>query len=82
MGLLLVNGYRELAEGVGNAPTSGLSRFCFRDRRSQLISACPPENWLPDLDSHQDKRLNRPPCYFHTTWQWRCRQDSHLHRSA
>src|SRR5262245_10207141 len=28
------------------------------------------------------ERLNRPPCYFHTTWQWRCRQDSHLHRSV
>jgi hypothetical protein len=32
----------ELAEGVGNAPTSGMSRSCFRDRRSQLISACLP----------------------------------------
>lgn len=21
------------------------------------------------------ERLNRPPCYFDTTWQWRCRQD-------
>src|SRR5258705_13479286 len=41
-----------------------------------------PGKWLPDLDSHQDKRLNRPPCYFDTTWQWRCRQDSHLHRSV
>src|SRR5439155_7814098 len=28
-----------------------------------------PGKWLPDLDSHQDKRLNRPPCYFDTTWQ-------------
>ena len=27
------------------------------------------KEWLPDLDSHQDKRINRPPCYFHTTWQ-------------
>ena len=26
-------------------------------------------DWLPDLDSHQDKRLNRPPCYFDTIWQ-------------
>src|SRR2546422_4789148 len=41
-----------------------------------------PGKWLPDLDSHQDKRLNRPPCYFDTTWQWCCRQDSHLHRSV
>src|SRR5881296_655031 len=103
-----------MAEGVGNAPTSGLSRSCFRDRCSQLVSAClpemvrvagesypslasempdrngslreqqntcllilprrwpranarllltlHPENWMPDLDSHQDKRFNRPPC--------------------
>lgn len=29
------------------------------------------ESWLPDLDSHQDTRLNRPPCYFDTI-----RQDS------
>src|SRR6266487_4684330 len=91
-----------MEEGVGNAPTSGLSRSCFRDRRSQLVSAClpemvrvvpqardtsvlflprwwpranarllltlHPEKWLPDLDSHQDKRFNRPPCYFDTTW--------------
>src|SRR5216117_2449889 len=33
----------KMAEGVGNAPTSGLSRSCFRDRCSQLISACLPE---------------------------------------
>ncbi len=32
-----------MEEGVGNAPTSGLSRSCFRDRRSQLVSACLPE---------------------------------------
>ena len=23
--------------------------------------------WLRNLDSHQDKWFNRPPCYFHTT---------------
>ena|ERR1051325_3794760 len=58
-------------------------RSCFQDRCSKLISACLPafdfksqisnlksEAWLPDLDSHQDKRLNRPPCYFDTTWQF------------
>src|SRR2546425_5378800 len=38
-----------------------------------LLLMLDPEIWLPDLDSHQDKRLNRPPCYFDTTWQWRCR---------
>src|SRR2546429_8658834 len=33
----------KVAEGVGNAPTSGLSRSCFQDRCSQLVSACLPE---------------------------------------
>src|SRR6266568_7712019 len=33
----------KMAEGVGNAPTSGLSPSCFRDRCSQLVSACLPE---------------------------------------
>ena len=43
-GVLLLN-YRaslKLAEGVGNAPTLAQSQSCFRDRRSQLISACLP----------------------------------------
>ena len=39
-------------------------------------------NWLPDLDSHQDRRFNRPPCYFDTIWQWRCRHDSHVRYSV
>src|SRR5688572_30035676 len=53
-----------------------------RSEQGRLLLTLHPEKWLPDLDSHQDKRLNRPPCYFDTTWQWRCRQDSHLHRSV
>ena len=28
------------------------------------------------------ERFNRPSCYFDTTWQWRCRQEFHLHRSV
>jgi hypothetical protein len=98
----------ELAEGVGNAPTSARADPVFktgaaslylpafqkwsgwqelhlrppRSEQGRLLLTLHPEKWLPDLDSHQDKRLNRPPCYFDTTWQWRCRQDSHLHRSV
>src|SRR6185436_10488492 len=53
-----------------------------RSEQGRLLLTLHPEKWLPDLDSHQDKRLNRPPCYFDTTWQWCCRQDSHLHRSV
>src|SRR4029077_18345447 len=50
-----------------------------RSEQGRLLLTLHPEKWLPDLDSHQDKRLNRPPCYFDTIWQWRCRQDSHRH---
>src|SRR5436309_2591375 len=52
-----------------------------RSERGRLLLTLHPEKWLPDLDSHQDKRLNRPPCYFDTTWQWRSRQDLHPHSS-
>src|SRR6266478_4713303 len=98
----------QMAEGVGNAPTSaradpvfktGAASFYLpafqkwsgwqelhlrppRSEQGRLLLTLHPEKWLPDLDSHQDKRLNRPPCYFDTIWQWRCRQDSHLHRSV
>ena len=71
----------DLAEGVGNAPTS--AKPILFSRQVQPAYIClPSKNWLPDLDSHQDKRFNKPPCYFDTIWQWRCRQDSHLHRSV
>ena len=40
-----------------------------RSEQDRLLLTLHPEKWLPDLDSHQDKRLNRPPCYFDTTWQ-------------
>ena len=43
MGLVLVDGYVELAEGIGNAPISASNGSCFRDRCSQLISACLPK---------------------------------------
>src|SRR5437660_2575992 len=123
-----------MAEGVGNAPTSGLSRSCFQDRCSQLVSACLPEmvrvtgvgfpslasqmpdrngslreqqstcvlllpRWWPRANARllltlhpeigcqgwtrtNTVRFNKPSCYFDTTWQWRCRQDSHLHHSV
>ena len=96
-----------LAEGVGNAPTSALSRSCFRDRCSQVLAhghhiflpavdcsgwreshprppgsepgrlllTLHPENGCQGWTRTNTERLNRPPCYFHTTWQWRCRQD-------
>ena len=80
MGFPFIEGL-ELADGVGIAPTQPAGSLGFRDRG---ITSLPTirANWLPGLDSHQDKRLNRPPCYFDTTWQGHCRQDSHLHLSA
>ena len=41
-----------------------------RSEQGRLLLTLHPGKWLPDLDSHQDKRLNRPPCYFDTIWQW------------
>src|SRR3954464_2798804 len=46
-----------------------------RSEQGRLLLTLHPEKALPDLDSHQDKRLNRPPCYFDTIWQWLCGQD-------
>ena len=82
MGLVLVDGYVELAEGTGNAPISASNGSCFRDRCSQLISACLPKIGCQSWTRTNTARLNRPACYFDTIWQWRCRQDSHLHRSV
>ncbi|MDB6033075.1 MAG: hypothetical protein JWM16_3413 [Verrucomicrobiales bacterium] len=68
-----------MAEGVGNAPTSVETDFAFKTGAASLYLLA-FRKWLPGLDSHQDKRVNRPPCYFDTTWQWCCRQELHLHR--
>ena len=46
---------------LSRTPACLIPRFAFHTPRSK---------WLPDLDSHQDKRFNRPPCYFDTTWQF------------
>ena len=59
-----------MAEGVGSAPTSVSRGPCFRDRCSQLISACLPQNGCQGWTRTNTERLNRPPCYFDTTWQW------------
>src|SRR5664279_481136 len=59
-----------MAEGVGSAPTSVSHGPCFRDRCSQLISACLPQNGCQGWTRTNTERLNRPPCYFDTTWQW------------
>ena len=42
-GPTVVGSERRRAEGVGNAPISAQCRSCFRDKCSQLLSACLPE---------------------------------------
>lgn len=58
----------KMAEGVGNAPTSARADPVFKTGAASLYLPA-FQNWLPDLDSHQDKRFNKPPCYFDTIWQ-------------
>ena len=62
-GALLLCQPSAMVRVAGVAPATS----SFRTRPS--AADITPWNWLPDLDSHQDKRLNRPPCYFDTTWQ-------------
>lgn len=71
----------KMAEGVGNAPTSARADPVFKTGAASLYLPA-FRNWLPDLDSHQDKRFNKPPCYFDTIWQWNCRRELHPHNFA
>src|SRR5438552_18767386 len=41
-----------------------------------------PENGCQGWTRTNTVRFNKPSCYFDTTWQWRCRQEFHLHRSV
>ena len=78
-----LQGKLQLAEGVGNAPTLAQSQSCFRDRCSQLLSACLPK-WCRVKESHlQPSRSKRDTS---ANWanaanlksDWRSRQDSNL----
>ena len=56
-----------------------------RSEQGRLLLTIHPEIGYQGWTRTNTERLNRPPCYFDTTWQlvnWRCRQDFHLHRSA
>ena len=44
-------------------------RSCFRDRCSQLISACLPKIGCQGWTRTNTERFNKPSCYFDTTWQ-------------
>jgi hypothetical protein len=53
-----------------------------RSEQGRLLLTLHPEIGCQGWTRTNTERLNRPPCYFDTTWQWCCRQDSHLHRSV
>ena len=53
-----------------------------RSEQGRLLLTLHPEIGCQSWTRTNTARLNRPACYFDTIWQWRCRQDFHLHRSA
>jgi hypothetical protein len=69
-----------MAEGVGSAPTSVLTDPVFETGAASLYLpafhklACRAEAvWAKagcqGWTRTNTERLNKPPCYFHTTWQ-------------
>ncbi len=73
-----------MADGVGIAPTQPEGSLGFQDRGitalptihmklAAKVGLAPTPNGLIPIQNRD---------YFDTTWQWRCRQDFHLHRSA
>jgi hypothetical protein len=70
-----------MAEGVGSAPTSVLTDPVFETGAASLYLpafhklACRAEAHRAKAGCQgwtrtNTERLNRPPCYFDTTWQW------------
>ena len=59
MGLILVNGYTELAESVGTVPTSAMPILFSRQVQPAASARAPYlpafQKWLPELDSHQHR---------------------------
>src|SRR5437660_6854833 len=44
-----------------------------RSEQGRLLLTLNPEIGCQGWTRTNTERLNRPPCYFDTTWQWRCR---------
>ena len=60
-----------MAEGVGNAPTSAMPILFSRQVQPAYI--CLPsvmKSGCQGWTRTNTERLNRPPCYFDTTWQF------------
>jgi len=79
-GTFLADGHH-LAEGVGNAPTSAMP-ILFSGQVQPACICLPSKIACQGWTRTHTVRFNKPSCYFDTTWQWRCRQDFHLHHSA
>src|SRR6266498_606089 len=71
-GALLLCQPSEMVRVAGVAPATS----SFRSRKAGLLLTLHPENGCQGWTRTNTERLNRPPCYFHTAWQWCCRQDS------
>src|SRR6266404_4041962 len=53
-----------------------------RSEQGRLLLTLHPEIGCQGWTRTNTVRFNKPSCYFDTTWQWRCRQEFHLHRSV
>src|SRR5665811_1432268 len=59
---------RDVAEGVGNAPTSAMPILFSRQVQPAYI-CLPSKNGCQSWTRTNTARLNRPSCYFDTIWQ-------------
>jgi hypothetical protein len=71
-----------MAEGAGSAPTSVVADPVFETGAASLYLPAFRKIGCQGRTRTNTERLNRPSCYFDTTWQWSCRRDLHPHRSA
>ena len=60
---------QDVAEGVGNAPTSAMP-ILFSGQVQPAYICLPSKNGCQSWTRTNTARLNRPACYFDTTWQW------------
>src|SRR5512137_109103 len=59
-----------MAEGVGSAPTSVVTDPVFETGAASLYLPAFHKIGCQGWTRTNTERLNRPPCYFDTTWQW------------
>src|SRR5512137_2908404 len=59
-----------MAEGVGSAPTSVVTDPVFETGAASSYLPAFHKIGCQGWTRTNTERLNRPPCYFDTTWQW------------